>query len=77
MRAVGLIEVPEHPTEGKIRVVRSPVKFGGAPFRVRCHAPTLGQDSVEVLAEFGFTQEEIERTLGSGCTGAARQDPEP
>ncbi|TAK82350.1 MAG: CoA transferase [Betaproteobacteria bacterium] len=64
VRAVGLIEVQDHPTEGRIRVLRSPVKFGAAPFKVRRPAPTLGQDSAEVLAEFGFSGEEIDGVLG-------------
>ena len=64
VRAVGLIEVYDHPTEGKYRVVRSPVKFGGVPSKLRRHAPTLGQNSVEVLAEFGFSDAEIEQALG-------------
>ena len=72
VRAVGLIEVHDHPTEGKIRVVRSPVKFGGAPSKLRRSAPTLGQHSAEVLAEFGFSEEEIERALGTGRIDASR-----
>ncbi len=65
VRAVGLIQVHEHPTEGKYRVVRSPVKFDGAPSKLRRHAPTLGQNSVEVLAEFGFSDVEIEQVVGA------------
>ena len=64
VRSVGLIEVKEHPTEGKYRYVRSSVKFDGAHLKLRRHAPTLGQNSVEVLAEFGLSDDDIAQALG-------------
>jgi crotonobetainyl-CoA:carnitine CoA-transferase CaiB-like acyl-CoA transferase len=35
------------------------------------HAPLLGQHSVEVLAEAGYTGAEIERLLADGVTATA------
>lgn len=61
LKQVGLFQTAEHPTEGRYRLLRSPVSFGAAPFRVRRHAPRLGQHTREVLAEVGFSEAEIAR----------------
>ena len=37
----------------------APVSFSAAPFRIRRHAPRLGQHTAEVLAEVGFSEAEI------------------
>jgi crotonobetainyl-CoA:carnitine CoA-transferase CaiB-like acyl-CoA transferase len=61
LKQVGLFQTAEHPTEGRYRLVRNPVSFSAAPFRVRRHAPRLGQHTREVLAEVGLSEGEIER----------------
>jgi crotonobetainyl-CoA:carnitine CoA-transferase CaiB-like acyl-CoA transferase len=61
LRAVGLFGAAEHPSEGKYRTVRSPVGFSNAPFRIRRHAPRLGEHTAEVLTEIGMSDEEIAR----------------
>jgi crotonobetainyl-CoA:carnitine CoA-transferase CaiB-like acyl-CoA transferase len=58
---VGLFETAEHPTEGLYRVVRQPVSFSAVPFRIRRHAPRLGEHTGQVLAEVGFSEAEIVR----------------
>jgi crotonobetainyl-CoA:carnitine CoA-transferase CaiB-like acyl-CoA transferase len=73
VKAVGLFGTAVHPSEGPYRSVRPPVSFSGAPFRIRCHAPRLGEHTAEVLAEAGFSREEIDQLAG---TGAAPNDPE-
>jgi crotonobetainyl-CoA:carnitine CoA-transferase CaiB-like acyl-CoA transferase len=68
LKAVELIQVADHPTEGKYRTVRPPVSFGGRFSAIRRHAPHCGQDSADVLAEAGCTQDEIEALLKDGVT---------
>jgi crotonobetainyl-CoA:carnitine CoA-transferase CaiB-like acyl-CoA transferase len=51
-----------HPDLGAIRTVGIPVKLEGTPGSVRRPPPRLGEHTREVLAELGFSQEEI-RTL--------------
>jgi crotonobetainyl-CoA:carnitine CoA-transferase CaiB-like acyl-CoA transferase len=60
IRAVGLFGEGEHPTEGRYRTVRSPVRMSAAPFRIRQHAPQLGEHTAQVLAEVGLTQAQID-----------------
>lgn len=53
VQAVNLMPIVEHPTEGPYHAVSQPIRFGGAPFAVRRHAPSLGQHTREILAEIG------------------------
>ncbi|MFV0295791.1 MAG: CaiB/BaiF CoA transferase family protein [Hyphomicrobiaceae bacterium] len=49
----------EHPGKGVVRMTGFPVKLSDTPCVVRRPAPGLGADGAEVLAEFGFTAEDI------------------
>jgi crotonobetainyl-CoA:carnitine CoA-transferase CaiB-like acyl-CoA transferase len=68
LAAVGLFDAAEHPSEGRYRSVRRPVGFSGAAFRIRRHAPRLGEHTAEVLAQAGLPQAQI-----AAVTGAARK----
>jgi len=61
LKAVGLFEESEHPTEGRIREIRPTALFSKTPTSIRRKAPTLGQHTHEVLLEAGLTTEEIGR----------------
>jgi crotonobetainyl-CoA:carnitine CoA-transferase CaiB-like acyl-CoA transferase len=56
LQAVGLFGTAEHPSEGLYRTIRHPVSFSSAPFRIRRHAPRLGEHTTEILAELGLSQ---------------------
>ena len=59
--AVGLLQVVEHPTEGPYRVVRDAVRFESDPSpTVHRHAPRVGQHTAEILAEVGWSRDDIE-----------------
>ena len=49
--AVGMFEDVEHPTEGKLRMARHPIKYGRTPAEVRRLPPNLGEHTLEVLEE--------------------------
>jgi crotonobetainyl-CoA:carnitine CoA-transferase CaiB-like acyl-CoA transferase len=51
MISVGMFEVAEHPSEGAYKSIRRPVNFTGSDFRIRHHAPRLGQHNIEILSE--------------------------
>jgi crotonobetainyl-CoA:carnitine CoA-transferase CaiB-like acyl-CoA transferase len=53
----------EHPTVGTMRDVACPIKLGTTPATHDLAPPLLGQHTVEVLTEAGFTQDEIDTLL--------------
>jgi crotonobetainyl-CoA:carnitine CoA-transferase CaiB-like acyl-CoA transferase len=57
VRAVDLMPICEHPSEGSYHAIRQPVRFGAAPFRLRRHAPGFGEHTAEVLREVGLAPE--------------------
>ena len=71
--AVGFYTEREHPTEGPIVTFRNPMDFERTPTSFRRHAPKLGQDGRQVLAELGYSAERIEALESCGAlivTGA-------
>ena len=50
-----MVPVTTHATAGQVQTIGLPVKFADTPGGVRGPAPTLGQHTGEVLAEYGFT----------------------
>ncbi|MGH7023311.1 MAG: CaiB/BaiF CoA transferase family protein [Caulobacteraceae bacterium] len=57
IRAVDLMPIREHPSEGPYYALRQPIRFGAAPYRLRRHAPSFGEHTAEVLAEVGLVPE--------------------
>jgi crotonobetainyl-CoA:carnitine CoA-transferase CaiB-like acyl-CoA transferase len=55
--AVGLIQDDEHPTEGPYHYVRDPIRIDGETQLIRRHAPRLGADTDDVLAELGLRRQ--------------------
>lgn len=73
---VGFFRWVEHPTEGRIRSMGVPGTWSGTPPAVRLHAPLLGENTREVLAQAGYSAVEIELLLGSGAARAHEARPE-
>jgi formyl-CoA transferase len=59
LRATGTIVEVDHPVRGKYLTVGNPIKLSDSPTEVT-RSPLLGEHTDEVLAEFGFSQSEIE-----------------
>ena len=67
LKAVGMIRIAQHPTEGSYRSVRSPVQFNNQDFKLRRHAPMLGQDTVQLLQEAGYSSDEVNELVTTGA----------
>jgi formyl-CoA transferase len=59
LEAVRLFRTARHPTEGSVRYVRPPTKFGSTPASVRYLAPAHGQHTAEILREARYSEQEI------------------
>jgi crotonobetainyl-CoA:carnitine CoA-transferase CaiB-like acyl-CoA transferase len=67
LRDVGLFQPFEHPSEGPLLGIRSPLQVTGAPTAPDRPAPALGRNSEEILREAGFTPAEIASLVGTGA----------
>jgi crotonobetainyl-CoA:carnitine CoA-transferase CaiB-like acyl-CoA transferase len=69
--AMDMNPVIDHPTIGPIRLVGQAVQFEKTPGNIRSAAPTLGQHSREILAEYGYDELAIVELIRSGVVGEA------
>jgi crotonobetainyl-CoA:carnitine CoA-transferase CaiB-like acyl-CoA transferase len=60
------VELP-HPVAGAVRLVGSPIKLAATPVRYRRPPPLLGNDTEEVLAEFGVSGDRIAALRSAGA----------
>ncbi|MCD2195759.1 CoA transferase [Actinomycetospora endophytica] len=74
--ASGILAESEHPVAGPLRQTRTAARFEGTPPGPPRGAPMIGQHTAEVLAEIGYSDEEIAALARSGAAGAA-STPEP
>jgi crotonobetainyl-CoA:carnitine CoA-transferase CaiB-like acyl-CoA transferase len=60
---VGFFDFEEHPSEGRIRTMREPSTWSETVPPSGRFAPRLGQHTREVLAEAGYTSNEIDALI--------------
>ena len=71
LTATGYWQEVDHPSEGRLRLPGIAPRFFGTPAEITRLQPRLGEHSVEVLGEAGFTRAEIDAMLTSGATKTA------
>jgi crotonobetainyl-CoA:carnitine CoA-transferase CaiB-like acyl-CoA transferase len=72
LNETGFWKFTEHPTEGRLRGTAFPVNFSATPAdETRLHAPRLGEHTRALLAEAGYTADQVDALLASGAAVAA------
>ncbi len=61
-----VVDAP-HSRLGKVKTIGTPVKFSRTPAGIRRGAPVLGEHTREVLAEYGYSGDEIEKLAAGGA----------
>ncbi|MFN0316442.1 MAG: CaiB/BaiF CoA transferase family protein [Burkholderiales bacterium] len=69
--ATGFFSIEDHPTEGKIRTMRTPTGWSESPPPAVGYVPRLGEHSAQVLAELGYSEGDIRELARSGVTVCA------
>jgi crotonobetainyl-CoA:carnitine CoA-transferase CaiB-like acyl-CoA transferase len=64
--ARNMVPYVDHPKAGQVQTIGLPVKFSETPGGVERAAPLLGQHTVEVLQQTGYTLQEINAFIASG-----------
>jgi alpha-methylacyl-CoA racemase len=72
VRAREMVIEFEQPGAGRVKGLGMPVKLSRTPGRVRSGGPALGEHTEEVLAEAGFSDEEIAALVESGAVATAK-----
>ena len=72
--ANGIIEENQHPQAGALRQTRQPARFSATPNEHRFGAPVYGAHTREILEEFGFGPESIQRLEESGAAWQGDRD---
>jgi crotonobetainyl-CoA:carnitine CoA-transferase CaiB-like acyl-CoA transferase len=63
----------DHPRAGKIRTLANPINFSKTPASYRKAPPVHGEHTHDVLAEFGFSSEEVSALEASGVVAGSRE----
>ena len=65
LNATGVFQGHKHPSEGPLKFLRHPVRFGDAEEEPETHAPLVGEHTREILGEVGV--EDVDGLIGSGA----------
>ena len=71
LNATGFWHSVDHPTEGKLRFTDPPFRYSKTPSTIRDMPPLLGEQSREILAEAGYSANEIDDLIAKNVTKAS------
>lgn len=61
-----MIFTAKHPDAGEIKLVNHPLRYNGKAPTQRLHQPSVGEHSVQILKEHGYTEEAIQKMIQNG-----------
>ncbi len=73
LRDVGFYREVEHPTEGGLRQMRSPLVYSDTPLGDPGPPALLGEHGVEILDQLGYSSAEIDELIAQGAVIAATE----
>ena len=68
LQDIGFFQEFEHPTEGVLRTMAVPSEWPQTPLPPLRPPPLLGEHSAQVLAEAGYSREQIREMVQTGVT---------
>jgi crotonobetainyl-CoA:carnitine CoA-transferase CaiB-like acyl-CoA transferase len=72
LRQAGFFVMTDHPSEGRLREMAAPGKWSESPPPELRPAPRLGEHSVEILREAGYSEAEIEAMVAARVTAVPK-----
>ncbi|MGO1121087.1 CaiB/BaiF CoA transferase family protein [Rhodovibrionaceae bacterium A322] len=72
LEEVGFFSSFEHPSEGRLNDMAVPASWSETQPEGSRHAPLLGEQSVEILQEIGYSEDKITALLASGATATPK-----
>jgi len=67
LKAVGLFQSFDHPTEGRVKLSGPPAAFSRTPAEISRQAPRFGENGAELLRELGYSEAEVASLRDSGA----------
>ncbi|MBL4906229.1 MAG: CoA transferase, partial [Sneathiella sp.] len=68
LEATGFFSFTDHPSEGRLREMPVPATWSKTQPEPTRPAPRLGEHSVEILQELGYSAQKIESLVECGAT---------
>jgi crotonobetainyl-CoA:carnitine CoA-transferase CaiB-like acyl-CoA transferase len=64
--ARGMVTEVPHTRVGPVKTLGHPVHYSATPVEIRRGAPLLGEHTLEVLAEYGYSRAEVDKFVSEG-----------
>ena len=62
----GMVEKVSHPTIKELLLTGIPIKFSESPGSIHLHPPLLGEHTIEILTEMGYSHQDVELLRSDG-----------